>query len=77
MKKEEFNEIVGLWSCSNQVEFLMQWPNWCDAIMGFIQDNWDEVNQWQNEPITLEDIVIFAENNKLLQYTDIPDEVEE
>ena len=74
MKKEEFDEIVGLWSCTNQLEFLMQWPNWCDAVMGFVQDNWDEINQYNASQLGVEDVVIFAENNKLLQYTDIPED---
>ncbi len=74
MKKEQFDELVGLWSCSNQVEFLMQWPNWCDAVMSFVQDNWDEINQYNASQLGLEDVVIFAENNKLLQYTNISED---
>jgi hypothetical protein len=74
MKKEEFDELVGRWSCTNQLEFLMQWPNWCDAVMGFVQDNWDEINQYNASQLGVEDVVIFAENNKLLQYTDIPED---
>jgi hypothetical protein len=74
MKKEEFDELVGRWSCTNQLEFLMQWPNWCDAVMGFVHDKWDEINQYNASQLRLEDVVIFAENNKLLQYTDIPED---
>jgi hypothetical protein len=45
MKLEDFEKLTDLWSYNDIVCFIMEDSKWCDAIMQFIRDNWNNDNE--------------------------------
>lgn len=71
MKFEEFMKIVDCWSQNDIVCFLMEYPDWCDGVFAYIQEEWDE-----EEKIEIEEIAFYAKDNNILEYTNLPEEDE-
>jgi hypothetical protein len=71
MKYKEFMEITDKWSDNDVVCFLMEYPLWNEMVMRFIMHKWRD-----SCPIELEEIVFFAQDNNIMEYTQLP-EVEE
>lgn len=71
MKYEEFMKITDKWSDNETACFLMEYPLWNEMIMRFI------MHKWRNDlEIELEEIAFFAQENNILECTNLP-EVEE
>lgn len=72
MKYEEFMKIVDKWSYNDIVCFLMEVDYvWCDGIFAYIKEGWNE-----HEPIELDEIAIYANDNDIMKYTNLPEEDE-
>tara|TARA_R100001163_G_C5064694_1_gene202380 strand:+ start:2919 stop:3149 length:231 start_codon:yes stop_codon:yes gene_type:complete len=76
MKYEEFMKITNKWSDNDVVCFLMEYPWWNDVIMSFIYGHWEHSQENGDITILLEEIVFYAQDNNILEHTDLP-EVEE
>lgn len=70
MKYKEFIKITDKWSDLDKVSFLMDYELWNEMIMRFI------MHKWRDEVVELEHIAWFANDNNIMEYTDLP-EVEE
>lgn len=71
MKYEEFMKITDRWSDNDVVCFLMEYPLWNEMVMRFIMHKWrDDVE------IEIEEIAFYAQDNDILEHTDLPEEDE-
>ena len=70
MKYKEFLKITDKWSDLDKVSFLMDYELWNEMIMRFI------MHKWRDGVVKLEHIAWFANDNNIMEYTDLP-EVEE
>jgi hypothetical protein len=71
MKYDNFMKITDKWSDGDIVSFLMESPLWNEMIMRFI------MHKWRNDfPIELEEIAFYAQDNNILEYTNLPEEDE-
>ncbi len=58
MEYEEFEKITEMWSYNDMVAYMMEDDRWCDAIMWFIRDNWEEADN----NITLDALNAFGKS---------------
>ncbi len=70
MKYAEFMKITDRWSDNDTVCFLMEYELWNEMIMRFIMHN------WHDGVVEAEHIEWYANDNNIMEYTDLP-EVEE
>ena len=73
MKYEEFMKIVDKWSDNDVVCFLMEYPDWNTSILEHILNEWQEADSYA---IEIEEIAFYAKDNKILEYTNLPEEDE-
>tara|TARA_R100001015_G_C4629300_1_gene190041 strand:+ start:2466 stop:2678 length:213 start_codon:yes stop_codon:yes gene_type:complete len=70
MEYAEFMKITDRWSDNDTVCFLMEYPLWNKLIIRFI------ANIWHDGVIEAEHIEGYANDNNIMEHTDLP-EVEE
>jgi len=71
MKYAEFMKITDRWSDKDRLCFLMDYPLWDEMLWRFVLHSWRD-----DCPIEYEEIEWFANDNQIMEYTDLP-EVEE
>ena len=58
MEYEEFEKITEMWSYNDMVAYMMEDDRWCDVIIWFIRDNWEEADN----NITLDSLNAFGKS---------------
>jgi hypothetical protein len=68
MKYENFMKITDRWSDDDRITFLMEYPLWNEMVIRFI------MHKWRNDlEIELEEIAFFAQDNNILEITNLPE----